>query len=61
MEFIENPVPRPRTVPSSFSRAEFLALKARLDELIHAPTGGEDEEEDKLPVIKMTTAGDEVE
>jgi NitT/TauT family transport system ATP-binding protein len=59
-EFIENPVPRPRTI-EQFLSPEFLALKARLDHLIHAPTGGADEEEDKLPVIKMTTAGDEVE
>ncbi len=58
-EFIENPVPRPRT-PEQFLSPEFLALKARLDHLIHAPTGA-DEEDDKLPVIKMTAAGDEVE
>jgi NitT/TauT family transport system ATP-binding protein len=57
-EIIENPVPRPRS-PAQFVSPEFIALKTRLDELIHAPTG--DEEEDKLPVIKMTTAGDEVE
>jgi NitT/TauT family transport system ATP-binding protein len=58
-EFIENPVPRPRTI-AHFLSPEFLALKARLDELIHAPTS-EDEDDDKLPVIKMTAAGDEVE
>jgi NitT/TauT family transport system ATP-binding protein len=57
-EFIENPVPRPRT-PEQFLTPEFLALKHRLDELIHAPTQGS--EEDRLPVIKMTMAGDEVE
>src|SRR6201996_5478555 len=49
-EFIENPVPRPRSVPQLLS-PEFLATKARLDELIHAPAG--EDEEDKLPVIKM--------
>ena len=59
-EYIENPVPRPRTV-AQFLSPEFLALKARLDHLIHAPASGEDEEEDKLPMIKMTHAGDEVE
>ena len=59
-EIIENPVPRPRSV-EQFLSPEFIALKARLDHLIHAPTGDADEEEDKLPVIKMTTAGDEVE
>ena len=57
-EIIENPVPRPRSA-AQFVSPEFIALKARLDELIHAPTG--DDEEDKLPVIKMTAAGDEVE
>ena len=58
-EVIENPVPRPRS-PEQFLTPEFLALKARLDHLIHAPSS-EDEEDDKLPVIKMTDAGDEVE
>ena len=57
-ELIENPVPRPRT-PEQFLTPEFLALKHRLDELIHAPAEGS--EEDRLPVIKMTMAGDEVE
>jgi NitT/TauT family transport system ATP-binding protein len=57
-EFIENPVPRPRT-PDLFLAPEFLAVKHRLDELIHAPR--ESSEEDRLPVIKMTMAGDEVE
>ena len=57
-EFIENPVPRPRSVVQ-FLSPEFLALKARLDELIHAPVG--DDEDDKLPVIKLTDAGDDVE
>ena len=58
-EIIENPVPRPRSI-EQFISPEFIALKGRLDQLIHASTGGDDEE-DKLPVIKMTTAGDEVE
>jgi NitT/TauT family transport system ATP-binding protein len=57
-EFIENPVPRPRT-PQQFLTPEFLAVKDRLDELIHAPR--ESSEEDRLPLIKMTMAGDEVE
>jgi NitT/TauT family transport system ATP-binding protein len=57
-EFIENPVPRPRT-PQQFLIPEFLAVKQRLDELIHPPR--ENSEEDRLPVIKMTMAGDEVE
>jgi NitT/TauT family transport system ATP-binding protein len=57
-ELIENPVPRPRTIAQLLS-PEFLAVKARLDELIHAPSS--EDEDDKLPVIKMTAAGDEVE
>jgi len=57
LEVIENPVPRPRRAAQLLS-PEFLALKARLDELIHGPA---DAEEEKLPVIKLTEAGDEVE
>jgi NitT/TauT family transport system ATP-binding protein len=57
VEVIENPVPRPRTIQQLLS-PEFLALKQRLDELIH---GTDDVEEEKLPVIKLTEAGDEVE
>jgi NitT/TauT family transport system ATP-binding protein len=57
-EFIENPVPRPRSL-AQFLTPEFLAVKNRLDELIHAPNA--EQEEDKLPVIKLTAAGDEVE
>jgi NitT/TauT family transport system ATP-binding protein len=57
-EFIENPVPRPRSI-EQFLSPEFLALKHRLDELIHAPEA--ETEDDKLPVIKLTVAGDEVE
>lgn len=57
LEVIENPVPRPRSV-EQFLSPEFLALKRRLDELIHGPA---DAAEDKLPVVKLTEAGDEVE
>jgi len=57
IEVIENPVPRPRDA-TQFLSPEFLALKARLDELIHGPA---DAPEEKLPVIKLTEAGDEVE
>ena len=56
VEFIENPVPRPRT-PDQFISPEFLALKRRLEEHIHPPT----EAVEKLPMIKLTEAGDEVE
>jgi NitT/TauT family transport system ATP-binding protein len=57
VEFIENPVPRPRS-PAQFLSPEYLALKMRLEELIHPPV---EVEEDKLSVVKMTNAGDEVE
>lgn len=57
VEFIENPVPRPRSAEQFFS-PEFIALKAHLEELVHPPGSGED---DRLPMIKMTDAGDEVE
>jgi len=57
IEVIENPVPRPRDA-TQFLSPEFLALKARLDELIHGPA---DSPEEKIPVIKLTEAGDEVE
>lgn len=56
-EVIENPVPRPRNA-TQFLSPEFLALKARLDDLIHGPA---DAAEEKLPVVKLTGAGDEVE
>jgi NitT/TauT family transport system ATP-binding protein len=55
-EFIENPVPRPRG-DSQFLSPEFLALKKRLEEHIHPPV----EVPEKLPMIKLTEAGDEVE
>ncbi len=58
-EIIENPVPRPRT-PEQFLSPKFLAVKHRLDELIHG-SAAEQEEEDKIPVIKLTEVGDEVE
>ncbi|HYR58622.1 MAG TPA: ABC transporter ATP-binding protein [Chthoniobacteraceae bacterium] len=57
-EIIENPVPRPRSV-EQFLSPEFIAVKHRLDELIHGPAS--EQEEEKLPVIKLTDAGDEVE
>ena len=58
LEVIENPVPRPRSTGQLLS-AEFLAVKRRLDELIH-PSDTTDEE-DKLPMVKLTMAGDDVE
>jgi NitT/TauT family transport system ATP-binding protein len=56
LEVIENPMPRPRTTEQLIS-PEFLALKHRLDELIHSPS----ETEEKLHLIKLTQAGDDVE
>jgi len=58
VEFIENPVPRPRSA-QHFQSEEFYALKKRLEEHIHPPV--ELEEVDLLPMVKLTHAGDEVE
>jgi NitT/TauT family transport system ATP-binding protein len=61
VEFIENPVPRPRH-PSQITSPEFIALKARLDHLIHPPTEeGEDGDLVVTPMVKLTLVGDEVE
>ena len=61
VEFIENPVPRPRS-PAQITSPEFMALKARLDQLIHPPAGeGDDGELAITPMVKLTVAGDEVE
>jgi NitT/TauT family transport system ATP-binding protein len=57
VEFIENPVPRPRSA-AQFISPEYLALKKRLEEHIHPPV---EETGEKLPMIKLTKAGDEVE
>ncbi len=56
MEFIENPVPQPRS-PEQFQQAPFQALRARLDALIHPPKSGNEE---KLPLTRMTVVGDDV-
>jgi len=57
VEIIENPVPRPRS-SDQFISPEFLALKQRLEEHIHPPSEAPPE---KLHMIKLTEAGDEVE
>lgn len=57
-ELIEVPVPRPRSV-DQFLEPEFLAARHRVDELIHPPS--KDEEGDKLNMIRLARAGDEVE
>ena len=59
-EVIEVPVPHPRS-PDQFLSPEFLATKARLEELIHPP---ESEEialsEDHLNMVRMVPVDDEV-
>ncbi|MES2706987.1 MAG: ABC transporter ATP-binding protein [Verrucomicrobiota bacterium] len=59
-EIIENPVPRPRST-AQFLTPEFLAVKARLEELIHPPAVVEDDEPDLLPMARMTRVLDDVE
>ena len=60
-ELIEVPVPRPRQ-PAQFISAEFLATKARLEELIH-PAAPEAEEEQAIKphMIRFTNIADNVE
>ena len=59
-ELIEVPVPQPRN-PKQFLSPEFLATKARLEELIHPP---QEEEvslsEDHLNMVRMVALDDEV-
>jgi NitT/TauT family transport system ATP-binding protein len=57
-ELIEVPVPRPRNTTQCFS-PEFIATKARLEELIYL---GETEDESEYPVVpRLTEAADNVE
>ncbi|MFT3830375.1 MAG: ABC transporter ATP-binding protein [Opitutaceae bacterium] len=59
-ELIEVPVPRPRSL-AQVNSPEFLATRRRLDELIHPhrePAAGEPE---KLPIVRLTQVGDDVE
>jgi NitT/TauT family transport system ATP-binding protein len=57
IEMIENPVPRPRN-PQQLHAAPFLSVRRRLDELIHPPM---EITEEKLPMVRLTTADDEIE
>lgn len=57
VEVVENPVPRPRSA-AQFVAPEFLALRQHLEQLIHPPV---EHDEDRVPMIKLTAAGDEVE
>ncbi|HEY8994355.1 MAG TPA: ABC transporter ATP-binding protein [Lacunisphaera sp.] len=56
-EIIEVPVPRPRSL-AQVNSPEFLATRRRIEELIHprvtAPT-------ERLPIVRLTQVGDEVE
>jgi len=60
-ELIEVPVPRPRS-PDQLTSPEFLAVRRRLDSLIHQPTA-EDGEDDaiKPQLIRLTNVADNVE
>ena len=55
-EFIEVPVPQPRT-HAQYISPEFLATKKRLEELIHPESTGQAE---KLPLIRMTPSEDTI-
>lgn len=60
-ELIEVPVPRPRS-SAQFTSAEFIATKARLDELIHPPVAESAEEQGIKPhLIRLTDVADNVE
>ena len=56
-ELIEVPVPRPRS-SEQFISPQFLATKKRLEDLIHPPGQAAG---DKLPTLRLTQAGDDVE
>jgi len=56
-EMMEVPVPRPRH-PDQFMSPTFLSARHHLEELIH-PRGGAAAE--KLPLVRMTQVGDDVE
>jgi NitT/TauT family transport system ATP-binding protein len=56
-ELMEVPVPRPRD-PEQFLSPEFLASRRHLEELIHPRVGTT---KDRLPPMRMTVVGDEVE
>jgi NitT/TauT family transport system ATP-binding protein len=59
-ELIEVPVPRPRHSGQIISD-EFLATKARLEELIHPPTPDDEEQIIKPKMIRFARVGDDVE
>jgi NitT/TauT family transport system ATP-binding protein len=61
-EVIEVPVPRPRS-PGQFNTPEFMATKARLEELIHPAPAPESEDEQAVQphLIRFTNVADNVE
>jgi len=59
-ELIEVPVPRPRSIAQSLTD-EFLATKARLEQLIYAAPAAATEEGSYPMVRRMTHVGDDVE
>jgi NitT/TauT family transport system ATP-binding protein len=59
-ELIEVPVPHPRN-PAQFLSPEFLATKARLEELIHSPSDDDAGlSEDHLKMVRMVALDDEI-
>lgn len=56
-ELIEVPVPRPRSL-GQLTSPEFLATRRRVDELIHPKLAQPTE---RLPITRLTQAGDDVE
>lgn len=59
-ELIEVPVPRPRSL-AQLTEPEFLATRRRLDALIHPPASELAGELERLPIVRLTQAGDDVE
>jgi NitT/TauT family transport system ATP-binding protein len=61
-ELIEVPVPRPRD-GTQLTTPEFLATKARLEELIHppVPVDAGDDEDNRPHIVRMTDIADNVE
>jgi NitT/TauT family transport system ATP-binding protein len=57
VEIIDNPVPRPRS-SGQFHSKEFRGLKEHIEQLIHPCVTALDE---KLPLARLTSAGDDVE
>jgi NitT/TauT family transport system ATP-binding protein len=53
-ELIEVPVPRPRSI-AQFVSAEFLATKARLEELINMGRHIAEEEDEEYPILRRVT------